>query len=159
MISLDVLVYLYFQIYHECLEACSEYSRSQRREGAGQQSLFFYQKKWGKKEKSGKKREKKKHHFHSLCLFAIFPIDNMFGSTNFSMLWEHKKKAAPANAWVSAVCNLCWCISLSFPGPIERWRVAVGRGKQPFQDAQGLRCRSAFRAWRWQLLAYGGMNF
>jgi hypothetical protein len=27
----------------------------------------------------------------------------MFGSTNFSMLWEHKKKAAPANAWVSAV--------------------------------------------------------
>jgi hypothetical protein len=105
--------------------------------------LFFIQM-WKKRKKW--KREKKKHHFHSLCLFAIFPIDNMFGSTNFSMLWEHKKKAAPANAWVSAVCNLCWCISLSFPGPIQRWRVAVGRGKQPSQDAQGLRCRSAFRA-------------
>ena len=27
----------------------------------------------------------------------------MFGHSQLSMLWEHKKKAAPANAWVSFV--------------------------------------------------------
>jgi len=92
-------------------------------------------------------KRKQKRKTLQLCPFAIFLIDdNMFGSTNFSMLWEHKKKAAPANAWVSAVFNLCWCISLSLSGPIQRWRVAGGRGNQPSQDARTRRWRSAFRA-------------